>query len=141
MTNGIKCITLRFVKGINPFDNRGPGDSDSLLHSLSSGPWDPAFLQFRMPVSFSPFLPFWAFEKYRRQRRYFFYKNPPGDRGWDSNIFLNKHIWIIIMLPMYLRYPYLSIHRQVCRRSKSLSKCKDFSMCNFSLRFRNRQLH
>ena len=36
----------------------GPGFSDSLLHSLSSGLW--AQTEFRMPVSFSPFLPFWA---------------------------------------------------------------------------------
>ena len=52
----------------------GPGFSDSLLHSLSSGLW--AQTQFRMAVSFSPFLPFWPSGKSRPQGWLFlFYKH------------------------------------------------------------------
>jgi len=73
LTNKKKCITFRFVKGTKPMTgcrkaSAGPRDSDSLLHSLSSGPWTLKTL-FRMPISFSPFLPFGAFE------------TPPGQPG------------------------------------------------------------
>ena len=51
---------------------RGPGiqTPSYILSPLDLGPrthW------FRMPISFSPFLPFGAFGKHRRQRRRFFY--------------------------------------------------------------------
>ena len=64
MTNAFGCIIFRFVKGVKPDDRTlkcswGPEIPDSLLHSLSSGLWTPT--KFRMPISFSPFLPFRAF--------------------------------------------------------------------------------
>jgi len=66
LTNPYLCIIFRFVKGSDSINQMpsicwGPGFSDSLLHSLSSGLW--AQTQFRMPISFSPFLPFKASEK------------------------------------------------------------------------------
>ena len=75
LTNRCLCIIFRFVKGSNSINQTqnvcwGPGFSDSLLHSLSSGLW--AQNQFRMPISFSPFLPFKASGKYRWKQRYFF---------------------------------------------------------------------
>ncbi len=51
-----KCITFRFVKGGNPGDGvktpMGPRDSDSLLHSLSSGLWTPTFDSLECPFLF-----------------------------------------------------------------------------------------
>ena len=52
----------------------GPGFSDCLLHSLSSGLW--AQTEFWVPISFSPFLPFRVPEKNRPIGRLFlFFKN------------------------------------------------------------------
>ena len=53
---------------------RGPEFSDSLLHSLSSGLW--AQTELRMPISFSPFLPFRASgESHPRGWLFLFIKN------------------------------------------------------------------
>ena len=91
MTNTIKCITLRFVKRINPFDigcaNNQSGAQGFRLPPTFSLLWtlDPTpFLQFRMPVSFSPFLPFWAFEKTAGNGDFFYPVFKPPSKGGYS---------------------------------------------------------
>lgn len=56
-------------RGENPL---GPRDSDSLLHSLSSGLWTPPD-SLECPISFSPFLPFGAFGNTGGRPSAFFY--------------------------------------------------------------------
>ena len=56
-------------RGENPMGFR---DSDSLLHSLSSGLWAPQ-IGLECPISFSPFLPFGAFGNTAGKPAAFFY--------------------------------------------------------------------
>ena len=82
LTNKIKCITFRIVKGTKPDDQIrkylwGPGiqTPSYILSPLDLEPQN----KFRMPISFSPFLPFGAFGNTAGNDGVFFInnKNPP----------------------------------------------------------------
>ncbi len=76
----------------------GSRDSDSLLHSLSSGLWAPTlFIGLECPISFSPFLPFGAF----------------GNTAGDGGVFLSESMGGGLFIKYGKDFPMITAHELV----------------------------